>query len=158
MHRGLWMAVIAIIWQSSEFCAHGFSLLTSYMKTKRNMYETEVMSGVFKIEFRMFRFNISQVKAGVSQTLLLLNPIRNRRNCLFHTGYFNMDPSLNWKGIWSSAWILKYGFCSSLLFLFSPCFFLSLTGFRLHEEEFHLYKWGGNGTWGRDSVRLIFEI
>lgn len=59
----------------------------------------EVMYDVFKIEFRMLRFNISQVKAGVSQILLLLNPIRNRGNCLFHTGYFIMDPSLNWKGI-----------------------------------------------------------
>lgn len=59
----------------------------------------EVMNDVFKIEFRMLRFNISQVKARVSQILLLLNPIRNRRNCLFHTGYFIMDPRLNWKGI-----------------------------------------------------------
>jgi len=54
----------------------------------------EVTNDIFKIEFRMLRFKISQVKAGVSQILLLLNPIRNRRNCLFHTGYFIMEPEL----------------------------------------------------------------
>lgn len=104
-------ACLRVIWRQNGICM-----------------KKEVMNDIFKIELRMLRFNISQVKAGVSQILLLLNPIRNRWNCLFHTGYFNMDPSLNWKGIWSSGWILKYGFCSSLFFLFSlpPSSFLCL--------------------------------